>query len=206
MTGPPLVRAGAAALGDALNDGHVIAVPGVGGYQLAARRGAPGVTILLALAAAAAGGHDVVPFVAIGRIAQAGDVTADWSEVIRRVAIRFWPGPLVLIVGDTDGSVRITMPPGRSLRVLCRRKGPLVMVAAHGADGRPLTDPERVRSAFDATEVALVVDGGTCEGPGPSVLDCRVAPPVVFEVGALPRTYIEAALIVGGRRRWRSRS
>ena len=204
MTGPPLVRAGAAALGDALNDGHVIAVPGVGGYQLAARHGAPGVTALLALAAA--GGHDVVPFVAIGRIAQAGDVTSDWSEVIRRVAIRFWPGPLVLIVGGTDGSVRITIPPRRALRVLCRRKGPLVMAAAHGADGRPLTDPELVRSAFNATEVALVVDGGTCEGPGPSVLDCRVTPPVVFEVGALPRTYIEAALIVGGRRRWMSRS
>jgi L-threonylcarbamoyladenylate synthase len=203
MTGPPLVRAGTAALGDALNDGRVIAVPGVGGYQLAARHGAPGVTALLALAAA---GDHAVPFVAIGRIAQAGDVTSDWSEVIRRVAIRFWPGPLVLIVGETDGSVRITMPTGRALRVLCRRNGPLVMVAAHGADGRPLTDPERVRSAFNATEVALVVDGGTREGPGPSVLDCRVTPPVVFEVGALPRTYIEAALIVGGRRRWRSRS
>jgi tRNA A37 threonylcarbamoyladenosine synthetase subunit TsaC/SUA5/YrdC len=148
----------------------------------------------------------VVPFVAIGRIAQAGDVTSDWSEVIRRVAIRFWPGPLVLIVGETDRSVRITMPPGRALRVLCRRKGPLVMAAAHGADGRPLTDPAQVRSAFDATEVALVVDGGKCEGPGPSVLDCRVTPPAVFEVGALPRTYIEAALLVGGRRRWMSRS
>jgi L-threonylcarbamoyladenylate synthase len=204
MTGPPLVRAGAAALGDALNDGHVVAVPGVGGYQLAARHGAPGVTALLALAAV--GGDDAVPFVAIGRIAQAGDVTSDWSEVIRRVAIRFWPGPLVLIVGEADGSVRITMPPGRALRVLCRRKGPLVMAAAHGVDGRPLTDPERVRSTFDATEVAFVVDGGLREGPGPSVLDCRVTPPVVFEVGALPQTYIEAALIVGGRRRWMSRS
>ena len=41
MTGPPLVRAGTAALGDALDDGHVIVVPGVGGYQLAARHGGP---------------------------------------------------------------------------------------------------------------------------------------------------------------------
>jgi tRNA A37 threonylcarbamoyladenosine synthetase subunit TsaC/SUA5/YrdC len=204
MTGPPLVRAGAAAVGRALTDGQVIVVPGVGGYQLAARHGAPGVAALLALAAA--GPPDVVPSVAIGRIAQAGELTSAWSEVIRRVAIRFWPGPLVLIVGETDGSVRITMPPGRSLRVLCRQKGPLVLAAAHGADGRPLTDPELVQSAFNATEVALVVDGGTCEGPGPSVLDCRVSPPAVFEVGALPRTYIEAALLVGGRRRWMSRS
>ena len=158
MTGPPLVRAGAAALGDALNDGHVIAVPGVGGYQLAARHGAPGVTALLALAAA--GGDDAVPFVAIGRIAQAGDVTSDWSEVIRRVAIRFWPGPLVLIVGEADGSVRITMPTGRALRVLCRRKGPLVM-ARRAWRRRPTTD----RSRTGAVSLRRH-RGGPCGGRG----------------------------------------
>jgi tRNA A37 threonylcarbamoyladenosine synthetase subunit TsaC/SUA5/YrdC len=204
MTAAPRVRIGAAEVRRALTDGHVIAVPGVGGYQLAARRGSPGVSALIALADDRR--PDVVPYFAIGRIAQAEELTEDWTPAIRRVAIRFWPGPLLVMVGASDASVRITMPAGRAIRRLCRTCGPLVMAAAYGADGQPLADPDAVRSAWDATDVALVVDGGTRQGPGPSVLDCRVSPPVVYEVGALPGPYIEAALIMGGRRRWLSRS
>jgi tRNA A37 threonylcarbamoyladenosine synthetase subunit TsaC/SUA5/YrdC len=79
------------------------------------------------------------------------------------------------------------------------------MVAAPGLDGGPLVDAARVRADFTDTEVALVVDGGVQEGPGASVLDCRVTPPTVSQEGALPAVFIEAGLAMNARRRWISR-
>jgi L-threonylcarbamoyladenylate synthase len=204
MTGPLVDGAGSTQTHEALREGRLIVVPGVGGYQLATRHGGPGVSALVALADARA--PDAVPYFAVGRMGQAARLTGDWSDAIRRLAVRFWPGPLIMIVGDGDESVRLTMPSIRAVRALCRSCGPLVMVAARGAEGQPLVDLDGVRSAFDAPEVALVVNGGTQSGPGPSVLDCRVTPPAVSEEGALPRHFIEAALIMSGRRRRMSRS
>jgi tRNA A37 threonylcarbamoyladenosine synthetase subunit TsaC/SUA5/YrdC len=204
MSEPPVVGAGDAAVQTALLDDKVIVLPGVGSFQLAARHGGRGVAMLVALADARA--PDLVPYLAVGRIAQIGPLTAAWTKELRRLVVRFWPGPLIVIMGDTDESVRITMPAGRSLRALCRQCGPLVMVAAPDADGRPLSAPDRVQSAFTDTEVALVVDGDVHEGPGASVLDCRVTPPAIYEEGALPATFIVAALAMNTRRRWMSRS
>ena len=188
----------------ALEAGQVIALPGVGGYQLAARHGGAGVTALVTLA----DDRDrlVVPYFAVGRMSQAESLSTDWSPKIRRLAVRFWPGPLIVIVGDGDASVRITMPKSRSVRSLCGRDGPLVMVAAHDTSGATLEDPDAVASTFAPSEVALIVDGGEVRGPGPSILDARETPPSVFEEGVLPAAYIEAALIMASRRKWLSRS
>jgi tRNA A37 threonylcarbamoyladenosine synthetase subunit TsaC/SUA5/YrdC len=202
VTSPVVVGARAAQVRSALHEERVIALPGVGGYQLVARHGGPGVPSLVALAAGASGG---VPYFAVGRMAQAGQLTEFWSDEVRRVAIRFWPGPVLIIVGD-NAPVRLTMPALRPVRHLCRSIGPLVMAAACDSSGQPLRDAEGLRARFSGTEVALVVDGGTLEGLGPSLLDCRVSPPAIRQEGALPSTYIEAALMVGGRRKRRSRS
>ena len=53
--------------------------------------------------------------------------------------------------------------------------------------------------------LALVLDGGTRQGPGPTVVDCRVSPPVVRQVGALPESYIDAVLLLAAQRRKRLR-
>jgi hypothetical protein len=60
-----------------------------------------------------------------------------------------------------------------------------------------------VRSLGAGSGLALVLDGGRCEGPGPTVVDCRVSPPVVRRVGELPEAYVDAVLLMAARRRRR---
>jgi tRNA A37 threonylcarbamoyladenosine synthetase subunit TsaC/SUA5/YrdC len=126
-----------------------------------------------------------------------------------------WPGPLtVRVPGRRDGLapesgesvVHITMPARRALRALCREAGPLAVTPLLHADGQAILTLEEVRSRLAGSSVALVVDGGTCNAPRPTVVDCTVMPPTVRQVGALPESYVDAALMMGlRRRRWFSR-
>jgi len=54
---------------------------------------------------------------------------------------------------------------------------------------------------IDADEVAFVVDGGRRSGPTSTVVDCTQSPPRVQRIGALPESYVEAALLMGSRKR-----
>jgi tRNA A37 threonylcarbamoyladenosine synthetase subunit TsaC/SUA5/YrdC len=201
MSSPVVVGIRDSALHEALDEGRVVALPGVGGYQLAALHEGSGVASLVALVDA-----DVVPYFAVGRMDQAEALTEDWTGDTRRLAIRFWPGPLVMVVGDATAPVRITMPTRRSIRKLCHHSGPMVMASASGPDGLAVSDVQQMQAHFGSTEVAYIVDGGTLAGPGPSVLDCRTTPPSVLYEGALSETFIEGAMLMNARRNRWSRS
>jgi tRNA A37 threonylcarbamoyladenosine synthetase subunit TsaC/SUA5/YrdC len=97
------------------------------------------------------------------------------------------------------------MPASRAVRALCRECGPLAAAGLHHADGRALSDPGDVTAWCSGDDIALVLHGGTCRGPEPTVVDCTVSPPVVRHVGALPESFVDAALMMGRRRRrWRA--
>ena len=187
----------------ALADGQVIAVAGDGGYLLAARQGLDG-----AAALQRALGPDSGPFhVVVGRRDQALALASVWTTETGILTTRMWPGPLTVMVparpgtGDGDPVVRITMPATRALRALCRDREPLLACALSRPDGAPILDPAEVSARFTSTDVALIVDGGICRGPGPTVVDCTASPPTVRHVGALPEHYVDAALMMGHRRR-----
>jgi L-threonylcarbamoyladenylate synthase len=207
MTGPRLVgpRRRDEALA-ALADGQVIAVAGDGGYLLAARHGHDGaVARLRALGPGPtdSGPRDIV----VGRRDQAIALAAAWSRETGILTNRMWPGPLTVMVpaqpgaADGDPVVRITMPAAGALRALCRADPPLVVRALRRPDGAPIVDPAEVGVRFTSSDVALIVDGGISRGPGPTVVDCTASPPVVRRVGALPEHYVDAALMMGNRRR-----
>jgi L-threonylcarbamoyladenylate synthase len=190
----------------ALADGRVIAVAGDGAYLLAARHGADGVAALQRARRSDATESD--PFdVVVGRRDQAVALAATWSRETGILTDRMWPGPLTVMVPagpgavDGDALVRITMPATRSLRALCRASEPLLACALGRPDGTPIVDPAEVAARFTAADVALIVDGGICRGPGPTVVDCTVSPPTVRHVGALPEHFVDAALMMGNRRR-----
>ena len=206
MTGPRLVgpRRSDEALA-ALADGQVIAVAGDGGYVLAARPGHDSSGALRRARGpdpAAAGPFDTV----VGRRAQAIALASVWSRETGILTNRMWPGPLTVMVparpgaGDGDAVMRITMPATRGLRALCRDGEPLLVCALRRPDGAPIVDPAEVGARFASSDLALIVDGGICRGPGPTVVDCTVSPPVVRHVGALPAHYVDAALMMGNRR------
>ena len=65
---------------------------------------------------------------------------------------------------------------------------------------------DEVAQAFDAADVALVVDGGRREGPPPTLVDATVSPVRVLREGALPASFVEGTMLMSKRRRWLSRS
>lgn len=184
----------------ALADGQVIALAGDGGYQLAALlRLRPAVTALEAL-----GGS--VSHVAVGEQAQAMDLAAEWSRDTRLLTDRMWPGPLTVMVPGVTGAiagpvVHLTMPGARPMRVLSRDIGPLAIASLRGADGQLVRTVAEVAARVGGNALALAVDGGTCRGEGPTVVDCTMSPPRVRSVGALPESFVDAALMMGNRRR-----
>jgi len=190
----------------ALAADEVIAVPADGGYLLAARHDLPDASVRLGAPGKNAARPDPV-VVMVGRREQAVALASVWTKETAILTDRMWPGPLAVIVpalrraGVGDPLVQITMPARRPLRALCRESEPLAGRPLRRPDGGPLIDPAEVEVRLTASDVALIVDGGVCRGPGPTVVDCTTSPPVVRHVGALPESYVEAALMMGNRRR-----
>jgi tRNA A37 threonylcarbamoyladenosine synthetase subunit TsaC/SUA5/YrdC len=194
----------------ALAADQVVAVPGSGGYVLAARLGS--VPALLALTRALDPSPAAERSVLVGRRRDAQALAADWSGTTEQLTESVWPGPVMVEVtagGDgvfgvngDEGVLRLTMPRWRPLRAICRHGGPLAAVPARRG-GDPCTTAEEVRALGVGSGLALVLDGGTWAGPGPTVVDCRVSPPVVRQVGELPEAYVDAVLLMAARRRKR---
>jgi len=190
----------------ALAEGQVIAVPGHGSYLLAARHGNDGSDARLRALAQDPGARGPL-HVVVGRRDQAVALASAWTEETAHLTDRMWPGPLTVMVparpGSGDGGpvVCISMPATRAVRLLCRDGEPLTVRALRRPDGAPIVDPAEVGVRFTSADVALIIDGGICRGPGPTVVDCAVSPPLVRHVGALPESYVDAALMMGSRRR-----
>lgn len=119
------------------------------------------------------------------------------------IAARFWPGPLTVVVRAVDGlgerlgsggTVGVRCPHHRTVRELCREAGPLAVTSANRHGDPPCTSADEVVRAFDAAEVALVLDGGRCEGEPSTVVDCTVEPPACLRQGGVPWAWVEAAL------------
>ena len=122
-------------------------------------------------------------------------------------------GPLV---GSSRATVGIRRPKHRLVRSLCRRAGPLAVTSANRHGEPPCRTADEVVRAFDPAAadpaaadqaagdqaagpvavpaLALVVDGGRCDGAPSTVADCTVSPPVCLREGAVPWEWVEAAL------------
>ncbi len=87
------------------------------------------------------------------------------------------------------------MPEGRALRRLCRELGPWRTVPLS------FSEPAEVAHAFDASGVALVINGGRRDGALPTLVDATVSPIRVLREGALPSSFIEGTLLMSTRRR-----
>ena len=214
---PPLTSAGDTAVAAALGAGLIIAVPAVGGYCLAMRAGPPETEARLEELAADPEG----PHYAVGYAEALRSLTSGWTDELGQLIERCWPGPVEVFVprgfagGETTSgthaggsagaasggwAVVVGMPDGRALRKLCREQGPWRTVPLS------FTDAKEVAKAFDADDVALVVDGGRRDGPPPTLVDATVSPIRVLREGALPASFVEGTMLMSTRRRWFSRN
>lgn len=126
-----------------------------------------------------------------------------WPDAAARLAARFWPGPLTLVLtadsevpdeviggGDTVG-VRV---PGRELpRRLCRMAGPLIATSANRSGQPPATSCADAVAAVGSW-VALALDGGTCGGAPSTIVDLSGAAPRIVREGAIAAAEVLAWL------------
>lgn len=154
-----------------LAEGGVVAVPTDTVYGVAAAVAHPAAVVALFALKDRDAAKPVAVLVA--DVTQAAEATT-MGPVARRLAERFWPGALTLVLpraagfdidlggaGDTVG-VRAPAHPG--LIALCRSLGPLATTSANRS-GRPTPpDAAGVANELAGTGVELVVDGGPAPG------------------------------------------
>jgi len=106
--------------------------------------------------------------------AMAKRVAAEWPEDAHKLAERFWPGPLSIVVPKMASVPGIVTGGGPNVAVRCPSHpltlalleafgGPLVGPSANVSGFVSPTTAEHVREAFDKRDV-LVLDGGECTG------------------------------------------
>jgi tRNA A37 threonylcarbamoyladenosine synthetase subunit TsaC/SUA5/YrdC len=87
---PPVVAGASPAVLTALASHEIIAVPNVGGYSLAVRAGSPEAEARLEELAADPDG----PHYAVGQIDDVRELTSGWTDELRTLLQRCWPGPV----------------------------------------------------------------------------------------------------------------
>ena len=134
-------------------------------------------------------------------VLQAARLAATWSDVARRLAERFWPGPLSLVLPAAEGlpeeltqggsTVAVRVPGLRLARELCSRAGPLISTSANRAGAPPpLTCAEAVAQVGTAADLAL--DGGPGSSSPSTLVDLVSGAPRLLREGAVPWAAIEA--------------
>jgi tRNA threonylcarbamoyl adenosine modification protein (Sua5/YciO/YrdC/YwlC family) len=178
---------------DALRRGLVVAIPTDTVYGIAVDPFVAGATDRLFEAKHRP--KDVRLPVLVDDVAQA-ERLALVDDRARALMARFWPGGLTIIVarrsevdivlGNGAGAptVGVRCPDHPVPRTLCAEVGPLATTSAnlHGEATPPTAD--EVQELF-GDAVAVVVDGGRCEGEPSTVVDCTGTMPKLVREGTV---------------------
>ena len=189
----------------ALADGSVVAVPTDTVYGLAVDPAQPeAVERLFALKERPTDGG---PARAGPRTGTGGAVAGRLGPAATRLADRYWPGPLTLVVPaqpgfvadlggslvPADGRDPVARPPGDRRAV--PSSGPLAVTSANRHGAPPATTAASVEEEFgDVTHLAMVLDGGRCAGTPSTVVECRGSAVRCLRDGAVPYAVIDADL------------
>jgi L-threonylcarbamoyladenylate synthase len=137
---------------------------------------------------------------------QARRVAADWDDRCERLAARFWPGPLTLVLPRapdlprqaTAGwpTVAVRAPAHPVAAALLRAfAGPVSAPSANRSGGVSPTAAEHVARDFADVADLMILDGGRCEiGIESTVLDLTSDPPAVLRPGAVPVEALRGAI------------
>jgi L-threonylcarbamoyladenylate synthase len=182
-----------AAAGRVLSSGGIVAYPTDTLYGLGVDpRNAAAVQALFGLKGRA--GVLALPLVA-GSVAQA-EALGVFTPLARRIASRFWPGPLTLVVAASaplapgvaaaDGSIAVRVPDQAIARALATAFGsPITATSANRSGQPPAVTAGEVEAALgDALD--LVLDGGAVPGGNPStIVDASGSAPRLVRAGAV---------------------
>jgi L-threonylcarbamoyladenylate synthase len=117
------------------------------------------------------------------------------DERARRLAERWWPGPLSIVLGAADGgaTVAFRVPRHDVALALIEAAGPLLATSANISDQPDTLGADEVLIAFatQQDELDAVVDGGPVPGGVPStVIDLTATPARVLRGGPVGRAQL----------------
>ena len=132
-------------------------------------------------------------------------ITARMNETAQRLAERFWPGPLTLVVPrhpDLPGNlsplptIGVRMPDHPLALALIAHSGPLAVTSANLSGGENTTTAHEVFAQLSG-RIPLVLDGGQTPGGSPStVVDCTAEKPIILRQGPISLSELQIALSI----------
>ena len=125
-----------------------------------------------------------LPVIAAGP-EQARALCSSWPDAAQKLAARFWPGPLtlVLLAGSQlareitagTGCIAVRVPGLALARMLCQGAGPLISTSANRSGAPPHAECAPAVAAF-SSHAALALDAGTLAGVPSTILDLTAGP------------------------------
>jgi len=141
----------------------------------------------------------------VASIEMAQSLVTSWPEIADRLARKFWPGPLTLVLEKKSAipaivtaglsTVGLRMPAHPIAQALIRAAGlPLAAPSANRFTQLSPTTADHVRESL-GDDVDLILDGGPCQvGIESTVLSLTGPHPVLLRPGGISRAEIEAVI------------
>jgi len=139
----------------------------------------------------------------LGDPAELAQVTGGMGDIARRLAQRFWPGPLTLVVPCHPGlppnlspqpTIGVRMPNHPVALSLLRLTGPLAVTSANQSGNESAATAQEVFSQLGG-RIPLILDGGRTPGGWSStVVDCTGPELVILRMGPISMEQLQAAL------------
>jgi L-threonylcarbamoyladenylate synthase len=187
----------------AIRSGGIVALPTDTLYGLAANPfDSDAVARIFAVKGRAA--VRALPLIAADR-EQVADCIGPLSPAASRLATRFWPGPLTLLIAPRaglaanvtggTGTVGVRVPAHPVARAFCRTCSlPLTATSANISGREPTADPDEIERVF-SHGIDLLIDAGPAPGGPPStIVDTTGASLKLVRAGAVEWGEIEAWL------------
>jgi len=134
----------------------------------------------------------------------AATLAAEFPDPARRLAARFWPGPLTLVLPARDGlpapitagtgTVGLRVPGHPLARALAAELGRAVTAPSANPPGAEPPRTLAAARAYFGARVAVYVDGGALPGGASTVAAVDAAGVRVLRAGAIAESALRAAL------------
>jgi len=139
----------------------------------------------------------------IGTLDDLGKVGTDIPKTAHKLAARFWPGPLTILVPkradlpaavSATATVGVRVPDHHVARALLRAAGPMAVTSANISGGENPLTARQVEQQLGG-RIALILDGGPTPGGIPSTLvDCTIPELKILRAGPVSLEELRSAL------------
>lgn len=136
-------------------------------------------------------------------LAQVRSLAREWPPFVDRLAARFWPGPLTLVLraapgvpeelASGTGTIAVRVPALELTRQLCRRLGPLISTSANRSGSEPPQTCGAALAHFPGL-AGLALDGGPGHPRPSTIIDLTSSPARLLREGNIAWPLLEEIL------------